>query len=179
MRNRNRIYLIIVIAAITLIVTTISIEFNTPNYQSTVRNSSITANTTSTTTTTLSNNSTTITQSSSSVANIQSKNTIKLGDITLCATNCYYPNQYLGVTVFVNTTTPLRSLNVTIDSTQVSYHGYANNFTNPYAIQYKASFEANVTKIVAGKTYNIIFIATFENKDKFAATKTATAINGQ
>jgi len=81
--------------------------------------------------------------------------------MTLCSTNCgLYPSPFLSGTVFVNSTIPLRTLQLSVNGTFESSQNYSNNFTN-YAIEYKLSPNNQSMPIISGKMYFVVLVATF------------------
>lgn len=120
---------------------------------------------------------TTVTQTNSSIIAGSQRDSIDLGNIMLCAVNCPLPDHYLEVAVFVNATSPLRSLTATINGVPVSSQAYIGNSTRPYELDYKASLSSGMLRIIPDRAYNVTFTATFENKNIFAVTKTTTALS--
>jgi hypothetical protein len=91
----------------------------------------------------------------------QPRNFIVIDSMTLCSTNCgLNPSPFLSGTVFVNSTIPLRTLQLSINGTFESSQNYSNNFTN-YAIAYKLSPINQSMPIISGKTYFVVLVATF------------------
>ena len=90
----------------------------------------------------------------------QPRNFIVIDNMTLCSTNCLNPSPFLSGTVFVNSTIPLRTLQLSINGTFESSQNYSNNFTN-YAIAYKLSPNNQSMPIISGKMYFVVLVATF------------------
>jgi len=53
-------------------------------------------------------------------------NFIAIDSMSLCSSNCNYPSPYLSGTVFVNSTVPLRSLQLYINGTSEGTSNYTN-----------------------------------------------------
>lgn len=82
--------------------------------------------------------------------------------MSLCTRNCLFPSPFLLGTVFVNSSVPLQTLQLYINGTFEGTTNYSNKFTN-YAIGYKSSPNNPVMPIVSGKSYDVTFVATFQD----------------
>lgn len=93
-----------------------------------------------------------------------SKNFISIENesVSLCPRNCLYPSPFLSATLFVNSTAPLKWLQLYINGTFESTHTYTNNYTN-YAIDYQTSPDNQTLPIMSDNTYIIAFVATFQD----------------
>jgi hypothetical protein len=121
----------------------------------------------STTSTTTPTSSITISSTGSS---FQSKNFIFINSgMSLCSGNCLYPSPYLSGTVFVNSSVPLKTLQLYINGTYEGTSNYTSNFTN-YAIGYKSSPTNQSMPIVSGRTYLITLFATFQDESVSSAS---------
>ena len=97
------------------------------------------------------------------------QNHISLNSVSL-ETKSLYPTPHLSAMVIVNASVPLSSLQLYINSTYLETQNYTINATN-YAIWYRATVSNQTMAMIAGKTYLITFVATFQDK----ATSTASA----
>lgn len=100
---------------------------------------------------------------------------LKLGPATVCTHDCTYPATYITLTVFVNYTSPLRSLNASVDGIQISHTTYTMNDTSPFAILFKANVPDSVMTFAPNTRYNLTFSATFEDARALEASTTATS----
>jgi len=114
--------------------------------------------------------------STSQTASTSSVDQISLPEgISLCANSCgVYPNPYLSVTISVNASVPLNSLQLFINGTSELTTSYTNNFTQ-YYIEYKATPSNASMPIAADKGYLITFIATFADNSKSNASMVVVA----
>ena len=87
---------------------------------------------------------------------------IENGSLSLCASNCLYPSPHLSATVFVNSTVPLKSLDLYINNSLEDARNYSNNLTN-YAIGYTDTPNNQTLPILPGKSYVILLAAAFED----------------
>ncbi len=114
--------------------------------------------------------------SSPTISTATTQDSIKLGDVTLCTSDCGYPATYMSLTIFVNATSaPLRVLNGSIDGFPVTSHIYTNNWTYPFAIQYKTTISNETMTFTKGTEYDVTFVATFADQRKATASATAIA----
>jgi hypothetical protein len=95
--------------------------------------------------------------------------------VGLCASNCIYPAPELSATVFVNASVPLSTLHLFINGTDERTTGAANTMTS-YALVFKAQPNNPAMPIIAGKTYAITVVATFQ--DNSTSTTSATVVAG-
>lgn len=96
------------------------------------------------------------------------------GGMSLCSSNCNYPGPYLSGTVFVNSTVPLLSIQLSINGTSEGTSNYSNNSTK-FPIGYKASPTNQSMPIVSGKTYLIVLVAKFQDNSSSVASVVLTA----
>jgi hypothetical protein len=80
----------------------------------------------------------------------------------LCADGCTYPAPYISEMVFVNSTSPLRSIDLYVNGTFDYHSPFADMTTTPYAIWFKASAPTSI-QISARESYELVFVATFED----------------
>ncbi len=97
------------------------------------------------------------------------------GSASICADSCNYPSPYLSAEVLVDSTSPLRSLQLYVNGTYESTSSYSNNFTTAYVIQYKANPTNQTLPIVSGKAYKVTLIATFQDKSISSASTVVVA----
>ena len=64
-----------------------------------------------------------------------------------------------------------------INDTDEGTTTYTNTMTN-YALQFKATLSNPAMPIIAGKTYKITFVATFQDNTTIAASATVVATSG-
>jgi hypothetical protein len=125
------------------------------------------------TTSTNSSHTTSSTPSSSTASS--SLNFIAIsGGMSLCSSNCNYPGPYLSGTVLVNSTVPLRSIQLFINGTLEGTSNYSNNSTK-FAIGYKANPTDQSMPIVSGKTYLIVLVGKFQDNASSVASVVLTA----
>lgn len=100
-------------------------------------------------------------------------NSISLQAVGLCASNCVYPSPYLSATVFVNASVPLSTLHLFINGTTEGWGFYSTTTANTMA-NYSVVFKAHPVNpdmpIVAGKTYTITLVATFQDESTYTAS---------
>lgn len=99
---------------------------------------------------------------------------ISLSGFSLITTGAQIQN-YLSGYVYINSTSPLTKLLLFINGTFESERSYSNNFTTPYAIQYKAGLSNTSLPIISGKTYVVEFVAVFQDDSASSATAMITA----
>jgi hypothetical protein len=105
-------------------------------------------------------------------------NSISLQGVSLYrSTPGTYPNPYLSAMIIVNATVPLSSLQLFINGTDEGTTPYTNTMTN-YADWFKAMPSNPAMPIMAGKTYAITLIATFEDNSTFTASVSVVALAG-
>jgi hypothetical protein len=95
------------------------------------------------------------------------------GEPDLCAAGCNYPAPYLLATIQVNTTSPLRGIDLYVNGTFDIHYVYVNNFTGAMAYIWKSG-SPNV-QIIMGESYDLLFLATFEDGYICGASITVTA----
>lgn len=100
------------------------------------------------------------------------RHAISLSSFSLIATGAQIQN-YLSGYVYINTTSPLAKLLLFVNNTFESERSYSNNFTTPYAIQYKAGLSNAILPIISGRAYVIEFLAVFQDD---SASYTAAVI---
>jgi hypothetical protein len=115
------------------------------------------------------------TLSESSIQENESNPTgLKLGGVTICTHDCTYPATYISFTVFVNYTSQLRGLNLTINGVLVSQREFSTNHTlTPYAIIYKTSVSPSVMSFAPSTNYNVTMTAVFDDKKILSASTMA------
>ena len=111
------------------------------------------------------------------------KNIISLQNVGLCASNCIYPSPELSATVFVNGSVPLSNLHLFINGTDegrfVPFNATFNTMTN-YALPWKTVLfhSNNAMPLIAGKTYTITVVATFQDNSTCTVSATVVASSG-
>jgi hypothetical protein len=100
------------------------------------------------------------------------------GSTSICTASCNYPSPYLSSEVLVNSTSPLRSLQLYINGTYEGASLYSNNFTTAYVIEYKSNPTNQTLPIVSGKAYEITLIATFQDNSTSSASTRIIAGSG-
>jgi hypothetical protein len=104
-------------------------------------------------------------------------NRISLRNVGLCASNCIYPSPELSAMIFVNASAPLSILHLYVSGTDegISSQTTASTMTN-YALVFKAQPNNPNMPIVAGKTYAIRLVATFQNNSTSTTSATVVAV---
>lgn len=94
---------------------------------------------------------------------------IGYGNIVLCSPGCNYPAPFLSGKVYLNSTSPLRSLEVFINGTDEGVRAYNASLSSiTLQTQYESSFPS--PQIVYRGTYAVRFVVTFEDNSTFSAT---------
>jgi hypothetical protein len=94
---------------------------------------------------------------------------IGLNTIVLCSPDCNYPAPYLSGTVYLNSTSPLRSLQVFINGTSEGVRTYNARLDSiDISTEYESSFQS--PRVVSHGTYSVLFVVTFEDNATFSAT---------
>jgi hypothetical protein len=94
---------------------------------------------------------------------------IGLETIVLCSPDCNYPAPYLSGTVYLNSTSPLRSLQVFINGTSEGIKTYDARLDSiSISTEYESSFQS--PQVIYRDTYSVLFVATFEDNVTFSAT---------
>jgi hypothetical protein len=77
--------------------------------------------------------------------------------------------------IFANASAPLSSLHLFINGTDEGTTTYSNNTMTNYVIWFKAMPSNPAMPIIAGKIYNITFVATFQDNSTFTASVSVVA----
>jgi hypothetical protein len=94
---------------------------------------------------------------------------IGLNTIVLCSPDCNYPAPYLSGTVYLNSTSPLRSLQVFINGTSEGVRTYDARLDSiDISTEYESSFQS--PRVVSHETYSVLFVVTFDDNATFSAT---------
>jgi hypothetical protein len=110
-------------------------------------------------------------------------NSISLQGVELCTSNCIYPSPYLSATILVNASVPLSALHLFINGTdegitnEVTATTYTNIMTS-YVLWFKTGPNNPAMALIAGKTYKITFVATFQGGSTSTASATVVAGSG-
>jgi hypothetical protein len=96
------------------------------------------------------------------------------GGMGLCSHNCNYPSPYLSGTVIVNSTVPLRALQLFINGTSEGTSNYSSSLSI-FTFGYKANPTNQSMPIVSGKTYLIVLVAKFQDNSSSVASVIVTA----
>ncbi len=103
---------------------------------------------------------------------------ISVGPLSICPTNCVYPSPYVSGQVLVNATTPLLTLTVyvngTFDGTPINNTAGEALTGTVFAYEYKGSMPSSLTPVVPGDTYAFTFIAGFEDGSSASGTSYVT-----
>jgi len=106
----------------------------------------------------------------------KSQNSISLQGVSLyTSTPATYPSPYLSAMIFANASAPLSSLHLFINGTDEGTTTYSNNTMTNYAIWFKAMPSNPAMPIIAGKIYNITFVAAFRDNSTFTASVSIVA----
>lgn len=122
------------------------------------------------------NASSTTTTTTTSLAHQQKQNYISPDAVNVCVGNCYFlspPLQYLSSVVLVNTTSLLRSIDITVDGTLVLHD---TNSYGPYPVfvKYREVVIPPQVRLTPNSSVNVTFTATFANGETYSASKMAT-----
>lgn len=113
-------------------------------------------------------------------------NSISLQDVSLCAINCLYGSPELSATIYVDGSVRLSTLhwfiNGTDEGTTIGPNAtvsYATNllYTN-YTVGYTVHPNNPAMPIIAGETYTIKVVSTFQDNSTYTASATVVASSG-
>lgn len=94
---------------------------------------------------------------------------IGVGELVLCSQNCGYPLPGLSGDLYVNSTSPVRSLQVFVNGTDQGTVTFDKNLSSiDLSAQYSLS-SAEARQVAAHHTYSLRFVVTFEDGQAFAA----------
>ncbi len=112
------------------------------------------------------------TTSATVIAQLTFQSYISLEGGVELATKSIYPTPYLSTDVFVNRSVPLSKLSLFINGTLEASGSQGESDRTVYGIVYKAQPSNQEMPIIAGRTYEVTFVATFEDN----STSTASVI---
>ena len=98
----------------------------------------------------------------------RSENIIAPQSFELCSANCTYPAPYLTGLIFVNNTSPMHTLTLTVNGVTTQTLHFNNTLTN-YFYWFKGTLVH--TGITSGLTYNVQFTATFNDNSTFTSSQ--------
>jgi hypothetical protein len=94
---------------------------------------------------------------------------IGLGEMVLCSSDCDYPAPGLSGTVYLNSTSPLKSLQLFVNGTDEGVRTYDASLSSiDLNTQYASGFQS--PEVIAHDTYTLKFVVTFEDNSTFTAT---------
>jgi hypothetical protein len=93
---------------------------------------------------------------------------IALQGFSLCAANCGYPSPYLSGYIYIDGSTPLKSLELVVNGTAQGAQAYGGSNLTAFAIWWKGGFSN--PPAVKGDDYNLTFMATFQDGSKASAS---------
>lgn len=93
---------------------------------------------------------------------------------TLCSKNCVYPSPFFEALVTANSSVPLASLQFLVNGTsqEIQHNPVPCCLTSEL---WKSGVDNKTMPIIAGKTYSIEFVATFQDDTTYTATKSVVA----
>jgi len=90
-------------------------------------------------------------------------------------TKSIYPTPYLSATIFVNRSVPLSKLTLFINGTLEASGSQGESNKTIYGLIYKAQPSNQAMPIIAGRTYEVTFVAIFEDNSTSTASKIVVA----
>ncbi len=104
------------------------------------------------------------------------KNSISLQSFSICQSSCFYGNPLISGKVVVNESEPLQSMKLSVNGVDEFVSNYVNYGIGNYSIPYRVSPNDQSLPIVAGRSYRITLVATFQDNSTLSASSDLVAV---